>query len=138
MTAAARAYQKASTRRFRKWWAGIHTHTPARQAELISNWLKYAKKTTALRGDQNRQAVVYAIDRRYRNSQWPQLSRANALTVFLIVNQHQENYRSIKHKLRAQWVAEIQGAVPGTQTATLGNVTVRHTTNRRVISGGRA
>jgi hypothetical protein len=132
-------YTRISTRGFRRWWSGIKRQSPDRQRQLLLNWLKYACKTVALRGDQHQQRVVYACYQRYTNSEFAYLSRDNAQRVYQIVNQHQENYRKLRDRLRAQWVAEIQAALPPdsvtVQNRTTGGVVVRHTTRKTIIRG---
>ena len=80
--------------KFGRWWKNINRHPAERRQEIISQWLKYACKTVAIRGDQDEQRVVYTITNRYNNSHWPRLSTENARRVFRIVNHKQERYRA--------------------------------------------
>lgn len=85
--------------KFNQWWTGIKTHPVERQQEIITQWLKYAEKTVALRGDQDQQRVVYTIRNRWRNSKWPRLTRENARRVYRIVNNKQLEYKRTQKRI---------------------------------------
>ena len=136
MSEASKQYQNTSTRKFRKWWRGICNHPAHKQTEIIGKWLHYAKKTAALKTDQNGQRVVYTIEKRFRNSEYKQISRANAYRVFCIINQHQDNFRQMRDRLRAQWVAEIQRAAEPEHSRP--GVVVKRTTTKHIITGGKS
>lgn len=106
------------TKRFKKWWKGIQRHDTYRREEIVEKWLFYACKTVAIRGNQDQQQVVYTINNRFRASKYKKLSRINALKVYLIVNQKQENYRR------------------QTRPQAQETVIVRRTTKRRIIHQG--
>ena len=106
------------TKRFKKWWMGLQRHPAERRQDIIGKWLFYACKTVAIRGNQDQQKVVYTINNRYRNSDYKRMSRADALRVFLIVNQKQEEHRRQTRPQRPE------------------TVVVRRTTKRRIIHQG--
>lgn len=96
---------------FRFWWAGIRKHAKSDRRRIITNWLKLAAVTVALRGDQDQQRVVYAIRKRDMNSQYP-LSKQNAKRVFQIVNAKMNMHRNQqqqkpRHKQRKQPEVQI-------------------------------
>ena len=62
-------YTQSTTRKFRRWWRGIKKHPLTKQQEILSNWLKFACKTAAIRCDQNQQKVIYTTYNRYEKSQ---------------------------------------------------------------------
>ena len=84
------------TKKFRRWWKGINSHESTKRKEIIRKWLKYACRTVSLRGDQDQQRVVYTTYNRYCQSQYKVLRKWQALTVYRIVNQQQENFRKQK------------------------------------------
>ena len=90
------------TRKFKRWWSGVCSHEPRKRNEIINQWLKYACKTVALRGNIDQQRVVYSINTRWRNSKYKKFRRYQAHTVYRIVNQHQQNYKA----LRKRWEEE--------------------------------
>ena len=86
-------------RDFSGWWSGIRKHPAPKQREILEQWLKYACKTVALRGDMEQQAVVYTINKRFKNSQYG-LQRYNAKRVFNIVNAKQNKYKEEMRNLK--------------------------------------
>ena len=114
--------------RFNQWWTGIKTHTPERQHEIIGQWLKYAEKTVAMRGDQDQQRVVYTIRRRWKNSQWPRLSRENAKRVFRIVNNKQLEYKRTQRK-----IAELERALAA-KTDNKSAVIIKRHRSKKIIT----
>jgi hypothetical protein len=85
---------------FNRWWRGINIHPTQKRQEILTNWLKYACKTVAIRGDQDQQRVVYTIAKRYNNSTYKQLTRTNALKVYTIVNDKQAAHKKLLKQLK--------------------------------------
>lgn len=82
---------------FSSWWRGLKKHSRSKRRTLITQWLKLAAVTVALRGDQDQQRVVYAIRKRDMNSKYP-LSKTNARRVFDIVNAKMNMYKNQTYK----------------------------------------
>ena len=104
-------------RSFAAWWDYMRKHPNA--AEQMQQWLYYGRKTVALRGDMHQQRVVYTIYKRFKNSTYKTISRANAKRVFDIVNKKQQEH---KRKARAERAAQVE---------------VRKITRTRKIVGGK-
>lgn len=114
------------TRRFNDWWEKTKQSTDTK-TELY-NFLNYAGKTVAIRGDIDQQKLVYTIRNRFNNSQYKTLSKANAFRVYSIVDQQQQNFRKEKAKIyRLLNQLEHQADRP--------NVVVKRTVRRRLING---
>ena len=90
------------TKKFRRWWAGINSHESQKRKEILRLWLRYACKTVSIKGDQDQQKIVYTTNNRFLNSKYRTLRKWQALTVWRIVNQHQENHRRIKRPQQTQ------------------------------------
>lgn len=86
------------TRKFRRWWKYINKHERAERQEMLRLWLRYACKTVSIRGDQDQQQIVYTTNNRFLNSKYKTLRKWQALTVWRIVNQHQQNHRASLRK----------------------------------------
>jgi ribosomal protein S8E len=116
---------KNRTGKFRQWWAGIRRHPYDRQQEILGQWLKYACKTVAIRGDQDEQRLVYTVSNRFANSQWPRLSTENARKVFKIVNHKQE-----RHRAERQLINKTNRPVGNKPT-----IVVKRSRTKRIITG---
>lgn len=114
---------KKYTRAFEKLWLQIKS-----DQQEIYNYLNYAGKTVAIRGDIDQQKVVFTIRNRFNNSKYKQITKANAWIVFQIVNKQQQNFRKEKERIyRLLNQLEHQAKRP--------NVVVKKTIKRRLISG---
>ncbi len=85
------------SKKFRAWFKYMKAQDNSK--EEIENWLRYACKTMAMRGDQDQQKIVYTISTRYRKSLYKKLSSSNAWKVFKLVNHKQENFKREKAKI---------------------------------------
>lgn len=106
----------------------IHWDKIKGSPEELYNFLNYAGKTVAIRGDIDQQKVVFTIRNRFNNSKYKKLTKSNAWKVYSIVNKQQQNFRKEKeriYKLLNQ--LEHQAKRP--------NVVVKKTIKRRLISG---
>ncbi len=114
------------SRRFKIWWK--YMKSKENSAEEIENWLKFACKTMAMRGDQDQQRVVYTIATRFRRSTYKRLSSTNAWKVYKMVNHKQENFKREKAKIhRLLNQLEHQANKPSTFT--------QRTKTRKIITG---
>lgn len=111
------------TKAFRIYWDKIK-YNP----KEIYNFLNYAGKTVAIRGDIDQQKLVYTVRNRFNNSKHKKITKTNAWRVYAIVNQQQQNFRKEKaqiHKLLNR--LEHQANRP--------NVVVKKTIKRKLING---
>ena len=122
------AYNEDTTRRFRVWWANINRHPHLKKQDIIYNWLKYAQKTVVMRGNQDQQKVVFATYHRFKKSQHKNIRRWQALKVWNIVNQKQENFKRVRAEAMAQGVRDYKSG--------RGNLVVIKKRSRRIITGG--
>ena len=113
---------------FRNWWAGIRSHETVKQREIIRNWLKYARLTVSMRGDNTQQKIVYTIADRHKNSQYG-LARKEYKRVYNIVNKKQINYKEEQRRL-IQLKEEIKRLSPAVKVVRKKRIIAHGTSNR--------
>lgn len=118
--------QAVRSGKFKQWWQRMNRADRSKRDQNFHRWLSYACRTVALRGDHNQQRVVYTIFKRYHESRYRKISRANAQRVFRIINRKTDNLpprnpapekveRSPVQIVRKRTVKTITGAGGGRQ-----------------------
>ena len=110
---------------FGRWWRAIKRKPQEQQVEIFTNWLYYACKTIANRGDMNQAKVVYTIATRYNKSEFKRMTKENARKVYTLVNLKQQTHRKQQQEIRElqQEVAHLQTELAKQRS---GNATARN------------
>jgi len=124
--------QRYARRTFEDWWRGIRSHPNPRRRELVTNWMKYACKTVATRGDLDQQRVVYTINTRFKNSEYD-MPKYNARRVYNIVTKKQLKYKEEQEHLRRLKML-IKGEIAPGERVPVEVRTTRKT--RRIVGSG--
>jgi len=104
---------------FHNWWEKINT----RPKSETDKWLYYATITVSRRGNQDEQAFVHAVSKRYQKSKY-RMPKYMAKRVFDIIN-----HKQIAHRQETRGTDYKRKSLPS------GPVILHKTTTKRVFRG---